>query len=205
MVTEWPRQVAAPEVDFLAVLGARRSTVGGPVPEPTLAAVLRHSTMLRSRGSDGRFGVWESRSAPAAGGLHGIAMLALPFGDSEAAGVYDPDRHALRASASVAHAVTINRDVVTALLSARGGTTVQFVADRARYDTCYSDPDSLIWRDSGALSAIVTLVATALSLRSTVVGRHGDDVVRAFGFGENWIGVGGVHLGSQARAALAYR
>lgn len=196
VVTHWRRQVAAPEADFFAVLGARRSTVGGSVSEPALAAVLRHSTMLRSRRSDGRFGVWESRSAPAAGGLHGIAMLVLPVDSGAAAGVYDSDLHALLAPASVADAVAINRDDVTALIGAGGGTTVQFVADRSRYEACYGDPGSLIWRDSGALSAIVTLVATALSLRSVVFGRQGDEVVRAVGFGENWVGVGGVHLGS---------
>lgn len=196
VVTRWPRQVGAPEADFLAVLGARRSAVGGAVSESALAAVLRHSSMLRSRGSDGRFGIWESRSAPAAGGLHGIAMLALPVDGDAAAGVYDSDRHALLAPASIGDAVAVNRAGVMALLGACGGTTVQFVADRARYEACYRDPSSLIWRDSGALSAIVTLVAAALSLRSVVIGRHGDDVVSAAAFGGDWVGVGGVHLGS---------
>lgn len=195
-VTQWPRQVAAPEADFLAVLGARRSAVGEAVPEAALSALLRHSTMLRSRGSDGRFGAWESRSAPAAGGLHGIAMLVLPLSGGTVGGVYDPDRHALLEPPSLADAIAINRDDVTTLLGTSGGTTVQFVADRLRYEACYRDPGSLIWRDSGALSAIVTLVATALSLRSVVIGRHGDEVVRAAGLGGSWAGVGGVHLGS---------
>lgn len=194
--TNWPRQVLAPEMDFLAVLGARRSNLGDTVSEFELASVLRHSTMLRSRRSDGRFGTWESRASAAAGGLHAIALLVLPLVGDGPGGIYDPDRHALLSPPSIAEAVHVNRDNISMLLGSTGGATLQFVADRSRYNACYKNAASLIWRDAGGLAAVITLVATALSLRSVIIGRHGNPVVRAAGFTENWVGVGGVHLGS---------
>lgn len=165
------------------------------MPESWLAALLKHSTMLRSRAHDGRFGTWESRSAPAAGGLHAIAMLVLPLAADAPAGFYDPDRHALLSSPSLAEAKVINRAEIVGLLGATGGTTVQFLADVSRYEACYCDPGSLVWRDAGALAAVVTLVATALSLRSVVIGRHGGPVARAADLPGSWLPVGGVHLG----------
>lgn len=178
------------------MLGARRSNLGDTVSELELASVLRHSTMLRSRRSDGRFGTWESRASAAAGGLHAIALLVLPLVGDGPGGIYDPDRHALLSPTSISEAVRINRDNILTLLGSGGGATLQFVADSSRYDTCYENAASLIWRDAGGLAAVITLVATALSLRSVIIGRHGNPVVRAAGLDENWVGVGGVHLGS---------
>lgn len=195
LVTNWPRQVSAPAVDFLSVLNARRSRVGGPLGELELASVLRHSTMLRARRLDGRFGAWESRSAPAAGGLHGIALLALPCDATCVAGMYDDRRHGLVAPASLLEALRLNRDSVASIALATDGITLQLVADRSRYDACYSSPETLMWRDAGALCSIITLVATALSLASIVLGRRGDAITQAATLDAHWVGVGAVHIG----------
>lgn len=197
MVTQWQRQVRAPADDFLSVLNRRMSRSGTPLDESDLAAVLRHSTMLRERRSDGRFGVWESRSAPAAGGLHALLLLCLPLEGDNLAGLYDVDRHALLAPNALDEPRLLNRKNVASMADATQGMTLQIVADQSRYDACYKHWQSLMWRDAGALTSIICLVATLLDLVAIPLGRHGDDVVRACGLDAKFVGAGAVHLGSK--------
>lgn len=196
-VTAWPRQVLAPERDFFDVLNSRRSRTGGAVGEDSLAALLRHTTMLRTRRLDGRFGEWESRSAPSAGGLHAIRILCLPLERDAPAGLYDQARHALLASGSLVAARRLNKESVLQLSGATSGTTLQLMADRAQYEACYSHPETLAWRDAGALSATAAFVATALGLEGIVLGRHGDDVLEAASLAPTFAAVGAIHLGAR--------
>lgn len=203
ILKNWPRQVRAPENDFLLTLHSRRSRIGGRVVEEDLASLLRHATMLRERRFDGRFGVWESRSAPAAGGLHGLLLLCLPLDKNDACGLYDADLHALRAPQSLDGARALNMRSVSKIAEANEGTTLQIIADRHRYDACYDSSDSLIWRDAGALMAIVSLVATHLGLVTVPLGRHGDNIVQAANFGEGYVAVGAIHIGSKSNSHAA--
>ncbi|KTE20559.1 hypothetical protein ATE67_09935 [Sphingopyxis sp. H050] len=54
-----------------------------------------------------------------------------------------------------------------------------------------------MWRDAGALTAVVSLVATLLGLVSVPLGRHGDDIVLATQLGAGFVGVGGIHICSK--------
>lgn len=162
--------------------------------EADLASLLRLGTMLRSRRLDGRFGEWESRAAPSAGGLHAIALLVLPM-ESGPTGIYDDARHRLLAPPDPARALVLNRASVAALCGARAGTTIQLLADGPRYAACYEDHCSLMWRDAGALVAILALVSTALDLNSVILGREGKDIAQAAGL-ERWTAVGAIHVGA---------
>lgn len=200
IVSSWSRQVRAPPHDFLSTLNARRSRIGARVEDDDLASLLRHATLLRERRFDGRFGAWESRSAPAAGGLHALHLLCLPFDKNDACGLYDAEAHALRAPHFLDSARALNRQSVVEIARAEEGTTLQIVADRLRYDACYDHCDSLIWRDAGALTTVISLVATLLGLVSVPLGRHGDDIVRAAQLGAGFVGVGAIHIGSKPNA-----
>ncbi len=52
------------------------------------------------------------------------------------------------------------------------GTVFWFVADLARVGAKYRNPESLVWRDSGALLATLGVVAEALSLNFCALGLH---------------------------------
>lgn len=192
--TDWPRTVRAPEVDFLRTLHARRSSIGREVGEEDLASLLRLGTMLRSRRFDGRFGEWESRTAPSAGGMHAVTLLVLPIGRGPT-GIYDDARHCLLAPPNPESALEINRNSVGELCGATTGTTIQLLADGRRYAACYEDQSSLMWRDAGALVAVLALISTALSLHSVVLGRKGGDIAKAAGLGK-WTAVGAIHIGA---------
>jgi hypothetical protein len=93
----------------------------------------------------------------------------------------------------------LNAVSVAELAGAREGTTIQFIADPARYRACYDNAETLIWRDAGAMLAVVALVATALGLASTPLGRHGDEIVQAAEIGDHFLAVGGIHVSSALR------
>lgn len=198
-VTDWPDHVRVPDTGFIDALNARTSRSGGPLHAADLAALLRQSTSLRHRGQDGRFGTWESRSAPSAGGLHGIHILCLPLDDGHPAGIYDDVDHELRAPGPLSNARELNRRSVGEIAGAHAGTTLQFFVDFARYDACYESAETLMWRDAGVLSAVVTLVAAALELVSIPLGRHGSTIVEAAGLNNRFVAAGGVHVGKMAQ------
>ena len=195
IVTAWPRQVEAPDRDFFQVLGQRRSRMGGDVPESKLAALLRHSTQLRERRRDGRFGQWESRTAPSAGGLHALRLLVIGAGLT-VGGLYDSEAHALRAPMDLSEAWELNRRSVHELTGVDNGATIQFVADGRLYADCYDGWETLMWRDAGAMSAVLSLIATALSINAVVLGRRGDAIVNAAGLTGDWIAAGALQLSS---------
>lgn len=189
-----PRAVDRPDIGFFDVLDARRSATGGPLATAQLSTLLWHSTRLRDR-LPGRFGIGrESRSAPSAGGLHPIRLIVLPIEGGDA-GTYDDHRHAL--AAIDPSALELNQTSIADILAIQAGTTIQFAADAELVAACYENSGSLIWRDSGALAATMCLVATALNLAATPVGRIGDAIVRAAGLPEGFIGAGAVHVSTR--------
>lgn len=193
-----PKIEATDNPAFFDIVDRRRSLVGDPLPELKLASVLWHSMRYRESG-EGRFGMeWTSRTAPSAGGLHPIEILCLPVESDGLAGIYDPSGHAIRQLGhGLMDARAMNAKNLNELTGAISGTTLQLVGDQSKLDACYTEADSLLLRDSGALATIISLVATACDLRSVILGRMGTDVVRAAGIGPPFIGLGAIHVSAQ--------
>lgn len=190
--------ISAPTADFFGILHSRRSHLGKSVDDGRLASLLWHVTQLRERRLDGRFGKWESRTSASAGGLHPIALLIMPVSGAVEAGLYLPDVHALGIFAcDLTPALVLNAASVRELSSSTGGTTIQLVADTSRIAACYTNWQSLLWRDAGALTTTICLTATAIGLTSLPLGRHGTDIVRASGLQAPFIGVGAIHIGDE--------
>jgi hypothetical protein len=192
-----PRRIRSSDQGFFEVLGSRHSRAGLAVSLDDLSSLLWHSTLLRSRRPSGRFDVpWESRAAPSAGGLHGISILVLPLEQDAFGGCYDPEGHFLHKYDGPG--LALNRKSIADILGIATGTTLQLAADTSKYDACYEAAESLMWRDAGALATIICLVATALGINSTPIGRTGEDVVRSLGLPAPFTGAGAVHIGSRA-------
>jgi hypothetical protein len=190
-------------MDFLNVLRNRRSTLGtGPISTRELSSVIWHATLLRERRpATLQFPTWESRAAPSAGGLHVINLLCLPLNDDQAAGIYDPERHDLikLPHAGLEASLLLNRMSVSEICGAVTGTTLQFAAEFGRGEAAYENYESLLWRDAGALLTIIALVANALGVTATPLGRIGHAIVRAAGLKEpTWRAAGAIHLSSLA-------
>ncbi len=61
------------------------------------------------------------------------------------------------------------------------GTAVVLLADPARVAATYDKPESLLWRDAGALLQTLFLAATAFRLAFCPLGILGHEVVQALG------------------------
>lgn len=202
---EWtalPRAIREPAAGFLDVLRARRSAIGGLVDGDDLSSLLWHATALRERRADGRFGVpWESRPAPSAGGLHAIRIVVLPLDDGAQAGEYLPDHHAL--APIDPNGIEANRASVAEMIGATTGTTLQLACDLDLLAACYDNPETLMWRDAGALAATISFAATALGMTSVALGRTGGGVLKAAGVDPRLAAVGAVHLGAAVASSHA--
>ena len=192
------RDIREPAVGFLDVLRRRRSCVSKrAVSSADLSSLLWHTMLLRERRAASRaFGTWESRTAPAAGGIHCIRLLCLALHSGGIAGLYEPDRHEiiLLGEAAQDAAKDENRRSVSAICGASSGVTLQFAADVPRIEAAYENSETLIWRDAGALLMTVALVAEALDLAAMPLGRVGDSIVRTAGLDGSWRGAGAIHL-----------
>ena len=152
--------------------------------------------LLRERNSGSRFGEWESRAAPSAGGLHSIGIACFRIDNTRFCGLYDPEEHVLRSSTAFESAWSINRREIGNILGAKHGVTLQFVGDRRRYEACYRNWEILFWRDAGVLLGFVAVIATALGLTPMPVGRNGTELIEAAGFDSRYLAGGGIHIGS---------
>jgi len=180
--------------DFHEVVGARRSRSGGDLPLGRLGEILWHATRLRERRSDGRFGGWESRSAPSAGGIHGLRFVLLPMGNEAPAGLHDPDSHAILGIENAARAGQIAAGLLRDMALPQNGWFAQVIVDMPAYRSRYDHSASLILRDVGALCYAVTLVAEAVGACSRILGHLDSGIVNALELGPRYAGAGGLHL-----------
>ena len=111
-------------------------------------------------------------------------------------GVHDAARHTVVALPGRAEAaLAANAASVSEIIGARHGVTLQFAADMARIGASYENGCSLAWRDAGALLAVVSLVAEALGLAGTPLGRAGNAIVAEAGLTPpRWMAVGALHI-----------
>lgn len=183
-----------PKCDFEQVLGSRRSRSGHGLSIENLGSILRYSQKRREERSDGRFGAWESRTAPSSGGVHGIRFVILPMERADPAGLYEPD---LPGIIELPHLPQARRHAARFLTETdlpRRGWFLQLVADLYAYSSRYDNPASLVLRDAGALSCATCFVAEAFGTYSRILGHLDKEIVQGLALGPRYAGVGGIHL-----------
>lgn len=154
----------------------RRSsrTFQKPLSFQQLAAVVWHSTRLREKKLLENGSVWESRIAPSGGGCHPIHVVVLGAPDfANKVLVYDAQYEGFGVAGGVdSKLLRKATKEIDACLRVGNGTVLWFLADVAKTATKYSHPESLIWRDSGALLTTISLVAEAMGLQACGLGIH---------------------------------
>jgi hypothetical protein len=190
---------AAHDHDFLGVLEARRSSVGGDVGWSDIEALLWHSARTISSGGVGRAGIEiERRAAPSAGGLHCIQVVCQMCAEDGSPRLYLA-RHGFAVLHHRAGSAARNLAEVARLLPRVAGCTLRLVADMDKAAAAYSNPESLVWRDSGALVATMGLVAECLGLSANVLGMAGGAYIQSIGFpGRRFLAVGGIQVSSRS-------
>lgn len=183
----WPTRCwfACPAIDpppkcaFVEVFEERRSVREmSPLSLHEIVNTIAYATVPRFK----RYGDSAHRTArPAlsAGALHPLTVAIIIGKRNPRAFRYDPTNHRLEMLASDRSGLSeIRRDAETVLPEADGALLV-FLADAWRTKRLYSDAESLIWRDAGALLQTIALAATAFGQSFCPIGPLGGALVRA--------------------------
>jgi SagB-type dehydrogenase family enzyme len=164
-----------------------------PLTLEQLGDLLWHSFRVRQKGYVNGQCVWESRPTPSGGGCHPIHVVVVGARFLKNALLfYDAQGHSFGVRDAPSGLVTRCLEEVGTCLKVQKGTALWFLADLARSGTRYKNPESLAWRDSGALLATISIVAEGLGLNSCGLGLHDIPSLRRFLKLDKWVmGVGG--------------
>ena len=187
--------VGAYSADFFELAVTRRS---GHSFAPLLSEQLDHLLWFAAKvlethvQPDGY--VLSHRPSPSAGARHPIDILVC---SNDRLAYYNPFEHSL---------ATLNLDLsVVAELMAHIHTAVNMqdgiflwlLAHPARTAAKYENPESLVWRDAGALLQQIQLTATALKLNSCPLGTLAEPfAARLFGNTDGLLSAGGIIVGN---------
>ena len=175
-----PPQLTRPAL-FGAVLDERRSAhPARPLLTCDLSTLLWYAVRVRHSGHDELKRPWFSRSSPGAGGVCEVDVV-VDDGASEP-WLYDARHH---------QAVHLDRIDFEALTQARSrlrswlpdahanATTFYCVADVAAISARYEFSETLIWRDAGALIAVIALVSEWIGVVCCPLGLTGAEMTMA--------------------------
>jgi SagB-type dehydrogenase family enzyme len=186
-----PRSVDAR--DCFRVLGDRETRRSfGVLTARQLSAFLWHAAKTRVSYRDDNGRPFQSRPAPSAGGCHPHDLLVVrPSKQGLVASIYDSHAHALAELPCEKQRLRHFVEQVARVVPNQRGTIIWLIGQPQRTANFYWNPESLLWRDAGALIAIMAIVAEALKLSFCPLGSTGDVPVsqllkrhhRLFGFG----------------------
>jgi nitroreductase len=118
---------------------------------------------------------------PSPGGLHSVKIVVLHYPEHpKDAFMYLPDQHTLGLVAT-GLAVQAALRSFSAVVPVGGGSFLWFLGDKGRLESKYHNPESLMWKEAGVLTAGVYLAAANLGLNCCAVGRNGGRELKQLG------------------------
>lgn len=172
-------QAPPPSVSFRDVAEYRRSERSGAAPNlRQVLDVLRFATSFRDTWVYD--GIDRYRAPPiSAGGLHGIDLIVLPA-NAKRLLLFTRQSTAVKVlRITNSHRLAQLREQANDCIPGFPATMVVLAADLAKYSATYFNPESLIWRDSGALQQMIAMTAFAFGFAACPLGLHGDAVIDA--------------------------
>lgn len=133
------------------------------------------------------------RPALSAGALHPISVLLF---DGFSVFRLNVDSCMLEKLAFAADARDAWVNKCQGVLPAGNGTFLTLVADMARPTSAYTNSETLVWRDAGAMLQVLALVAELFGLGFCPLGILGNEVVEALPLGKQLLAVGAAAIGS---------
>src|SRR6478672_1777952 len=159
--------------DFLEVTDQRRST-------PILAAASDHklwnllcrAANVKAAKVDDFENLLSWRTAPSAGAIHPIDILyssCAPI-DNRVLEYFNPFEKSLNKLNVDASALTSFFENVNSCADISNSSLIWFAIQSEKTSSKYENPESLFWRDAGALLYCIQLFATSLNLTSLPIG-----------------------------------
>jgi hypothetical protein len=110
--------------------------------------------------------------------------------------MYLPDQHTLGLVATGPWVQSALRSF-SAVVPVCGGSFLWFLGDKGRLESKYHNPESLMWKEAGVLTAGVYLAAANLGLNCCAVGRNGARELKQIGSPlAPFVALGGCIVGS---------
>lgn len=183
---------------FSEVLDTRMSQRQfGVADEQQLGAFLWHACRTRGVGASELGFDLEHRASPSAGAIHPIHIVVKRPGDDRW-WLYQPKTHELVELKQAAGKLAGLYEHSLNVLEGDGAIRLLFLAEPGKTLGKYQDGCSLIWRDAGALLAVMALTATAQGLSFCPLGITGEPWASALADQGKLAGVGLALLGSAA-------
>lgn len=136
------------------------------------------------------------RPSPSAGARHPIDLLIINFSEKPVFQYYNPFEHSL-------NHLELNEGLFTEFVTHINdnipidkATVIWLVAHINRTSAKYENPDSLVWRDAGALLQILQMTATAMNLGSCPFGTLADPFINKLFADTTIISCGGIIIGN---------
>lgn len=182
---------------FFAVVAARRSIrTLFPLSEARIGELLWHAARVLTMSSPSAGYPMRKSPSPSAGGLQSQNILVQP--SPELLLFYNPISHSL---GSIAHGSDVAPQLfksAMAVVPAQEATILWLAGDRVLISNFYDEGESLLWRDSGSLAAVITLVAEALGIGTCILGISGEPCLSK-AFDGNLAGFGAILIGELQR------
>ena len=184
---------APPPENIFDLLTSRRSTrTLYPLTEARLGDLLWHSARVLEMSSPSSDYPMRKRPAPSAGGLQSQNILVQTSPESLL--FYDPLAHALGSLVNDSTSLQQLFEHAMTVVPARAATILWMAGDQKWISNFYNDEESLLWRDSGCLAGVLTLVAEALGIGACILGISGEPHLSRL-FDGNLAGFGAVLVG----------
>jgi len=138
------------------------------------------------------------RGTPSAGARHPIDILIInqTLLNSNLPHYYNPIAHTLNRLDLPTQSVDNFIKHIGSIINTTNATIIWFIAHPERTAAKYQNPESLIWRDAGALINSIQLTCTALNIKCCPIGSLGDPYIGDFFSRQAGIfGAGGVLIG----------
>lgn len=182
---------------FFTVLNKRKSErIFNPLSLQQISNLLWHSLKVKKIILSEGDKILSHRASPSAGAIHPVdVFISLPT-KFEFLNLYyyNPYIHKLATLKFNKSELKIFFKNINKSLPLEKATVIWFAAQPERTAIKYKNYDSLIWRDAGALTMTVQLVATALNINSCPIGTLGQPFLSK-SFGKKLISGGGLLLG----------
>ncbi len=161
-----------------------------------LSNILWHSAKTKKIIASELGTVLSHRTSPSAGAIHPIDIfISLPVPiELRILYYYDPFAHRLATLKLSSTELKLFFENINSCLSIENATLIWFVAHPDRTAVKYENSESLVWRDAGALTMTVQLVATAFNIKSCTIGTLGEPFLSQ-SFENKLFSAGGLLLG----------
>lgn len=194
-----PKANQPPDVPFFEVLKTRKSERSfSPLTMQQVSDLLWNAAKVKSVSVSDEDQILSQRASISAGAIHPVDIFISPAKLLEERELfyYDPFGHKL------GHLITDKQllfdffKTIHMCLDCTNATIIWFGACVERTSTKYKNPESLVWRDAGALLMTIHLGSFALNLRSCAIGTLAEpNFTTLLGEQYHLLSVGGILIG----------